>query len=46
MKVLDLCSLGSLRFSEIEPAGAIRLSLGAQSPEQLQEERQPGAHCV
>ncbi len=33
MKVLDLRSLGSLRFAEVEPGGSIRLSSGAQSPE-------------
>ncbi len=33
MKVLDLRSLGSLRSAEIEPGGPIRLSSGAQSPE-------------
>ncbi len=33
MKVLDLCSLGSLRSAEIEPGGSIRLSSGAQCPE-------------
>ncbi len=31
MKVLDLCSLGSLCSTEIEPGGSIRLSSGAQS---------------
>ncbi len=46
MKVLDLCSLGSLRSAEIEPGGSIRLSSGAQSPENgVLEERQPGAPC-
>ncbi len=46
MKVLGLRSLGSLRSTEIEPGGSIRLSSGAQSPEKrLQEERQPGAPC-
>ncbi len=33
MKVLDLRSLGSLRSAEIERGGSIRLSSGAQSPE-------------
>ncbi len=33
MKVLDLRILGSLRSAEIEPGGSIRLSSGAQSPE-------------
>ncbi len=33
MKVLDLCSLGSVRSAEIEPGISIRLSSGAQSPE-------------
>ncbi len=33
MKVLDLRSLGSLRSAEIEPGISIRLSSGAQSPE-------------
>ncbi len=40
MKVLDLCSLGSLRSAEIEPGGSIHLSSG-----RLLEERQPGAPC-
>ncbi len=33
MKVLDLRSLGSLRSAEIEAGISIRLSSGAQSPE-------------
>ncbi len=45
MKVLHLHSLGSLRSSETEPAGSIRLSSGVQSLERLQEERHPGAPC-
>ncbi len=46
MKVLDLRSLGSLRSAEIEPGISIRLSSGAQSPENgYRKERQPGAPC-
>ncbi len=30
MKVLDLCSLGSLRSAEIEPGGSIHLSSGGR----------------
>ncbi len=44
MKVLDLRILGSLRSAEIEPGGSIRLSSGAQSPENGYW-RQPGAPC-
>ncbi len=33
MKVLGLRNLGSLRSAEIKPGGSIRLSSGAQIPE-------------
>ncbi len=41
MKVLELCSLGSLRSSEIHPFEFRYVEPG----EWLQEERQPGAPC-
>ncbi len=44
MKVLNLRSLGSLCSTEIEPGGSIRLSSGAQSPENSYR-RLPGTPC-
>ncbi len=47
MKVLELCSLGSLHSSEIEPAGSIGSSSDVQSQENgyRRRERQPGTPC-
>ncbi len=43
MKVLELCSLGSLRSSEIEPAGSIRSSSNIESLENGYRRRSTGA---